>query len=139
MSDEQIRTDERLERRDRRSLLAWIGVLTGPAAWGLELFWSWAIGEFIGCGRGNSMPGQVFTLSLGTFTALMNGVLLGLTILSGILSFVQLRSLRSRTDRTPADRATWLAGAGVMTSILFSILIAASYVPVAMISGCGAT
>jgi hypothetical protein len=62
---------------------------------------------------------------------------LAFTVVAGVLSYVELRSLRSRRDRTPADRATWLARSGIMSSILFAVLIAVSFVPVVMIGGCG--
>ncbi|HZD78560.1 MAG TPA: hypothetical protein VE646_00760 [Actinomycetota bacterium] len=137
MSQTPTQNEERIRRKDHRSVLAWIGVLTGPVAWVLQLYWSWAIGEFLACGPASRAGDRIFGFDMNTFSAMLNGGLLAFTVVAGVLSYVELRSLRSRRDRTPADRATWLARSGIMSSILFAVLIAVSFVPVVMIGGCG--
>lgn len=123
---------------DQPSRLAWFGVLTGPIAWIVQLFGSWILGEVIGCARGNRPLGEILGLRVNAFAGIVNAVLLGLTVLAGVLSYLELRSIRGRDDPSPERRATWLATAGVMTSALFAVLIATSFLPIALIEGCTA-
>jgi hypothetical protein len=123
------------ERATHRSPWGWAGVLVGPIAWMAQLLLSWAVGEILACGRAVVDPGRVLGIDANAVVAIMNAVLLALTAVAGIGSLVELRAIR-RSDPTPGGRATWLATAGVMTSVLFVVLIATSFVPVALIEGC---
>lgn len=129
-------SEPRIERREPGSARAWIGVLTGPAAWAVQLIGSWVFGEVIACSPGNSSLGSILGLHVNTFAAAVNGTLLVLTVLSGLAAYAELRSRRDEPDATPGRRATELARAGVITSILFAVLIAVSFVPIALVGGC---
>jgi len=118
-----------------RSRLAWAGVLTGPIAWIVQLFGSWILGEVIACAPANRATGEILGLHVNAAVAILNGVLLGLTVVAGVASFADLR-IRTRSDHSPGGRATWLATAGVMTSALFAVLIATSFIPIVLTSGC---
>jgi hypothetical protein len=118
------------------SLLGWLGVLTGPIAWMIQLLASWALAEAVACAPATQATGDVLGIGVNAFLAIVNAVLLGLTALSGVGSYIELRRFRGQSDPTPGDRATWLATAGVMTSILFTVLIAVSFVPAGLIAGC---
>jgi hypothetical protein len=118
------------------SALGWLGVLTGPIAWVIQLLTSWAFAEVVACAPATQSMGDVLGIGVNAFVAIVNAVLLGLTALSGVGSYIELRRIRAGGDPTPGDRATWLATAGVMTSILFTMLIAVSFVPAELIAGC---
>jgi len=119
-----------------RSTLGWLGVLTGPIAWMIQLRTSWALAELIACAPATETVGDVLGIGVNAFIAIVNAVLLGLTVLSGVGSYIERRRIRAGTDPSPGDRATWLATAGVMTSILFSVLITVSFVPAEMFGVC---
>ena len=118
------------------SPLGWLGVLTGPIAWMIQLLTSWAFAEVVACAPATQATGDVLGIGVNAFLATINVVLLGLTVLSGVGSYIELRRIGAGSDPTPGGRATWLATAGVMTSILFTVLIAVSFVPAELIAGC---
>jgi len=120
----------------QRSVFGWLGLLTGPIAWMTQLFTSWAFAELIACAPASVPAGLILGTDVNAFIAIVNAVLLALTVLSGVGSYLELRRIRARFDPTPGKRATWLASAGVMTSILFTVLIAVSFVPAELISRC---
>ena len=122
--------------RASRSTWGWLGLLVGPTAWAVQLMANWAFGEVIACSPAARPPGIVLGFDVNAFNAIVNAVLLALTALSGVGAFLELRRIRSRRDETPAQRATWLATAGVMTSALFTLLIAVSFIPLGLIPGC---
>ncbi|HZD17626.1 MAG TPA: hypothetical protein VE669_05745 [Actinomycetota bacterium] len=123
--------------RGHGSFAAWAGVLVGPLAWAAQLYGNWAMGEVIACAPASDRAGSLLGLSVSGAAAIWNGVLLALTLGSLALAGLHLRTLRRGGDRSPAGRERWLARAGVMTAVLFSILIAASFIPIAMVRGCG--
>ena len=124
--------------RTSRSTWGWLGLLVGPTAWAVQLTANWAFGEVIACSPAARPAGAVLGIEVNAFNAIVNVVLLGLTVLSGVGAYVELRRIRSRPDETPAQRATWLATAGIMTAALFTLLIAVSFIPLGLIQGCEA-
>lgn len=114
-----------------------VGVLTGPSAWTLQLIGDWILGEVIACAPASMPAGSILGAQFNVVAAVLNGVLLALTVLSGALSYAELRGLHRRGGhRLPADPWAWLAVAGIMSSGLFAILIATSFVPIVLIGGC---
>lgn len=124
--------------RTSRSTWGWLGLLVGPTAWAVQLTANWAFGEVIACSPAARPPGAVLGIEVNAFNAIVNVVLLALTVPSGVGAYVELRRVRSRPDETPAQRATWLATAGVMTAGLFTLLIVVSFIPLGLIQGCEA-
>ena len=124
--------------RTSRSTWGWLGLLVGPTAWAVQLTANWAFGEVIACSPAARPAGAVLGIEVNAFNAIVNVVLLAMTVVSGIGALVELRRIRSRSDETPAQRATWLATAGVMTAALFTLLIAVSFIPLGLIQGCEA-
>jgi hypothetical protein len=124
--------------RTSRSTWGWLGLLVGPTAWAAQLTANWAFGEVIACSPAARPAGAVLGIEVNAFNAIVNVVLLALTVLSGVGAYVELRRVRSRQDDTPAQRATWLATAGIMTAALFTLLIAVSFIPLGLIQGCEA-
>ena len=99
---------------------------------------NWAFGEVIACSPAARPAGAVLGIEVNAFNAIVNVVLLALTVGSGVGAFIELRRIRSGRDETPGQRATWLATAGVMTAALFTLLIAVSFIPLGLIQGCEA-
>ena len=124
--------------RTSRSTWGWLGLLVGPTAWAVQLTANWAFGEVIACSPAARPAGAVLGVEVNAFNAIVNVVLLALTVATGVGAFIELRRIRSRPDETPAQRATWLATAGVMTAALFTLLIAVSFIPLGLIQGCEA-
>lgn len=124
--------------RTSRSTWGWLGLLVGPTAWAVQLTANWAFGEVIACSPAARPAGAVLGVEVNVFNAIVNVVLLALTVAIGVGAFIELRRIRSRPDETPAQRATWLATAGVMTAALFTLLIAVSFIPLGLIQGCEA-
>ena len=124
--------------RNARSTWGWLGLLVGPTAWAVQLTANWAFGEVIACSPAARPAGAVLGVEVNVFNAIVNVVLLALTVATGVGAFIELRRIRSRPDETPAQRATWLATAGVMTAALFTLLIAVSFIPLGLIQGCEA-
>jgi hypothetical protein len=136
MADTARAHDASRGNRASRSTWGWLGLLVGPTAWAAQLMANWAFGEVIACSPAARPVGVVLGVEVNAFNAIVNVVLLALTVVSGVGAFVELRRIRSRPDDTPAERATWLATAGVMTSALFTLLIAVSFIPLGLIRGC---
>jgi hypothetical protein len=130
--------DESRGDRTSRSTWGWLGLLVGPTAWAVQLTANWAFGEVIACSPAARPAGAVLGIEVNVFNAIVNVVLLALTVASGAGAFIELRRIRSRPDATPGQRATWLATAGVMTAALFTLLIAVSFIPLGLIQGCEA-
>ena len=124
--------------RTSRSTWGWLGLLVGPTAWAVQLTANWAFGEVIACSPAARPAGDILGIEVNAFNAIVNVVLLAVTVISGVGALVELRRIRSRPDETPAQRATWLATAGVMTAARFTLLIAVSFIPLGLIQGCEA-
>jgi hypothetical protein len=115
----------------------WMGVLVGPIAWAIQLGVDWYLAEVVACSPAASVHGTVGGASLHLVTGVLNGVLLLATIVSGWVARGCLESIRRGTDDTPGRRAEWMARSGILLSITFSLLIAASYVAMVFTtSGC---
>jgi hypothetical protein len=116
--------------------LAWVGVLAGPVAWLIQLVGNWAMGEVVACAPAARPLGSILGLHVNAAAAIVNSVLLAVTVASGIVSLRRFRE-HDHASRSPeGEPRAWLELAGVMTSVLFAVLIATSFVPIALIGGC---
>lgn len=130
-------TAEAITRAEGRgSAVLWAGLLTGPLAWTVQLLADWGLSEVVSCAPAAQEPGTILGLPLNGVVAVLNLALLAATMGSGLLSLSCLRAIRRRGDDTPGRRAHWMAVAGLMTAALFTIVIAASFVPVVLVEGC---
>lgn len=114
----------------------WTGLLGGPLAWSVQLGLTWALSEIVACSPASSPEGTVFGAPLRTVTGALVAVLAAATVASGIVAYRCLARLRTHGDDSPGSRATFMAVAGVMTSVLFTIVITVASVPVLVIGGC---
>jgi hypothetical protein len=124
----------RITRAERRgSWRLWAGVLTGPAAWSLQLLINYNLEE-LACSSASRQSGVLVGLGVETFILLVNVVAAAATVVAGLgaLSCLRWKS----DDESTGQRATWMAGAGVMTSILFLIAILTGFAPTFYLSVC---
>lgn len=117
--------------REHRQLLAlWFVVLGPAAAWSVQFLASYNIAETAGC-----LPGSFGYLRTGGAKPLIAGITtaaLLVCVATGLLSIHYWRKLRDR-DPTPGGRAHWLSVVGMITSLMFFLLIAGSYAPLAIL------
>lgn len=112
----------------------WFGILIGPVAWSIQLGGDWFLAEVVACSGATSGVTTGFPLHMST--AVLNGVLLAATVIGGLVSYRSWRSMSASDDPTPGRRVEWMARAGVINSVLFGVVITASYLGIFMTSGC---
>lgn len=104
----------------------WVGLLTGPAAWALQVLVNYSVEE-IACAPATRQTGEIWGFSTETIILIVNVVLAAATVLAGILAYRCLREIGEGDDE--AHRATWMARTGIMSSILFLIAIGLGFAP----------
>ncbi len=107
----------------------WFGVLGGPVGWSIQTLIGSELDE-IACSPGASAPGVVEPVVLA-----VSAVCFAITILAGVMSWRCLRAASGRDD-TNGRRASWMARAGVLTSIFFVIAIFQGFLPSLFLSSC---
>lgn len=117
--------------RDNRTLLAlWIVVLGPAAAWSVQFLASYNVAETAGC-----LPGSFHYLREGGATGVITAITtagLVICLVTGLVSIQLWRRLRT-SDPSPGGRAHWLAVVGMISALLFFLLIAGSYAPLAIL------
>jgi Zn-dependent protease len=108
----------------------WVGVVTGPIAWATHLLLSSEVEE-LGCASAVRELG----FDAESFIVAETLGLAALTLAAGVISYGHLRRVR-RNDATPGGRATWIATAGVLTSIVFLVIILLGLLPPAFLESC---
>jgi hypothetical protein len=130
-------TPEAITRHEtRESARLWFGLLTAPIAWAAQLGVDWFLAEVVACSPNASPPGEIGSVPIYTVTASLNALLLGVSALAGWMSWRSLRDIRQRGDGSAGRRAEWMARSGVINSVVFMVMIAASYVSIATTRGC---
>jgi hypothetical protein len=121
----------------RRSVLLWFGVLAAPLAWTAQVIIAPDIAEIL-CypGAETSGRGEIYGFALESFLLALTLVLLLVALAGLLVALGCLRGLRATDDSTPARRATWMAGAGILVSALFAIAIAVGFIPLIFLGSC---
>lgn len=121
----------------RQSLLLWLGILTGPLAWMIQIAVAPDIAEVL-CysGAAGSGRGELYGFPVEQFIVLLTALLAVVTIAAGTGSFACLRKLRRSGHTTVGDRAGWMALAGILVSVLFLMAILVGWLPVLFAEGC---
>jgi hypothetical protein len=119
------------------SWLLWFGVLAAPLAWTAQVIVAPDLAEIL-CypGAAESGQGNVYGLTLETFLLVFNAALTAVAAAGIVASLRCRRALRSHRDHTPAQRATWMALAGLLVSTLFLIAIAVGFIPLFFLESC---
>jgi hypothetical protein len=114
------------------SFRMWAGVVVGPIAWVLQLILDWGLSEVVACAPATTAPPTLLGVPLLTALLILTSVLLAATIASGVGASSHLRGLGA--EASSAER--FLSKAGVMTAILFGIVITAGFFPIYLTKGC---
>jgi hypothetical protein len=121
--------------RAHRGLVAqWFGVLGPPAAWSAQFLVSYNLADMVTCSRGGVRFLAVED-RLKPAIALVTGLSVVVAAVAGIVAYGCWRRLRD-ADHTPGGRAGWLAIAGIMSSVLFLILIVVGFLPLVFLPSC---
>lgn len=107
----------------------WFGVLGGPAGWSLQTLVGSELDE-IACSPGAGAQGVVEPVTLA-----ISAICLGITLLAGVMAWRCLRAA-SESDDTNGKRASWMARAGILTSVFFVIAIFQGFLPALFLSAC---
>lgn len=106
----------------------WFAVLSGPAAWVLQLYVGAYLTDVLCLPGANGAKGQIYSLPNTTFVTALTAVTAGVALLGLAVSIVTLRRRKAAGDPTPERRALWMARAGVLVNVLFLILIVSMFV-----------
>jgi hypothetical protein len=119
----------------RSSWRLWFGVLAGPLAWACQLLLVFGLPEGVVCTPGNRTAGQFFNTDVRAVIQITNAVATTITVLAFLVSYRCYRKLRE-SDDTPAQRARWLAMAGMFNSSLFVMLTAVKFASPLFLTPC---
>ncbi len=140
--------DTRVERRrpallhdprSPRSLGLWFGVFGPPAAWAAQVLLGDALYEF-GCAPGFT-PRDVLGVPFEVVALLVTAVLAATASAAGFVAAAAWRRLgREREEAAPSwIRARAMALGGMVSSGLFTLLIAFGFLPPLILRGCVGT
>jgi hypothetical protein len=135
---EQATTPERVTRAETsQSILLWFGILGGPLAWTAEILVAADLAEVL-CYSGAEASGraQIYGVDVEVFLVALTAVLTLMCVAAGIVAGRCLLSLRAAGDATTSRRATWMARAGVLVSILFGLATVIGLIPLYLLETC---
>jgi hypothetical protein len=116
----------------------WFGVLAAPLAWAAQLVINETFPEWFSCTRGFTQQGHFFGFSNNVLVAVVDGGALVVALLALLVSLASVRRF-GRADPTPERRARWMANAGVINSVIFSLPIVLGFVAAALVHRCQLT
>jgi hypothetical protein len=128
----------------RRSLKLWFAVLGSPLAWAGHLGINYSVEEWFTCSRSAKEQGEFLGLSTNTLVLLINTAMLTVAVLSALAALSCWKSLRAGADGgaddeggdETAERARWMAFAGMVEGALFVGIILLGYLPALIIGSC---
>lgn len=116
-----------------RSLALWFGILAGPLAWTVQTLVAPDLHEVLCYPGAGASAGAVYGVPIETVIVVLSAALLGATVLAGLVSY---RCWRRGKSAAANERATWMARAGVLVSVLFGLAIAIGFLPVVLLDAC---
>ena len=116
------------------SALLWFGALGAPAAWVVQLTLNYSLEEWFACAPSTSDAGEVMGLGVPTAGIATSAAATVVAVVAGLVSFACYRKI-DPGDET-ATRAKWMALAGIMNSVLYLIVILASFGPPLLLDVC---
>ena len=115
------------------SIALWFGILAGPAAWGVQVLLGYGVEE-IACSPA-SQSERLLGVSTESWIVVAHIVLTAVTVVALLVAFVCWRRTADG-DRSPGNRARWLATAGIMVSALFLVVILSGFMPSIFLDTC---
>jgi hypothetical protein len=123
----------------RQSFLLWVGIILPATAWMVQLFVLYMLEEFISCTPGSQTPGAILGFGVRSIALFLTVVLAAATAAAGLVSLRIWRGMTPESDEgTAAERARWMAVAGMMSSALFLVIILLKVAPPLLIGVCEA-
>jgi len=119
----------------RGSFLLWYGVLAPPIVWAAQLLLDFGLDESVACTPGARLSGMFLNVSVGTVVQIINGVAAVLTLLAIFVSYRCYRRLQV-SDKTVANRARWMAMAGLFNGAIFFLITIMKFAVPAFLSPC---
>jgi Ni/Fe-hydrogenase subunit HybB-like protein len=117
------------------SFLLWYGVLGPPIVWAIQLLLVFGLDESVACTPGARFSGMLFNVSIDTAVQIVNAVATVLTLLAIFISYRCYRRLQA-SDDTVANRARWMAMAGLFNGSLFLLITVMKFAVPAFLSPC---
>ncbi|HYI45805.1 MAG TPA: hypothetical protein VE174_10160 [Actinomycetota bacterium] len=137
MSSAEVRDAKTITKREASgSALLWFGVLGGPAAWVVQLSINYSLEEWFACSPGSATSGLILGMRVPAIAFVVTGALAALALAAGIVSVGCFRKTRGARDSEVGSRARWMALAGIMNSVLYFIIILASFGPPILLGVC---
>jgi hypothetical protein len=119
--------------REHRGLaLQWFGVLAPAGAWSTQFLVDYNLSHPLSCS-----PAAIRLVNdhLKLILTAVNALTAVVAVASGVVAYACWRRVRA-SDPAPGGRAHWLAIAGMMSSVLFLILILTGFLPLAFLAPC---
>ena len=135
MEQQQAITRAETPANGRGSFLLWYGVLAPPIVWAIQLLLDFGLDESVACAPGGHFSGMFLNVSVGTVVQIVNGVAAALTLLAIFVSYRCYRRLNV-SDTTVANRARWMAMAGLFNGALFFLITIMKFAVPAFLSPC---
>jgi hypothetical protein len=131
------RAAERISREEgRRSLLLWFAVLAGPTAWATQLIVNYSLEEFFACSPGVTTEGEILGIHVSVLALVVTGILALIAFAAGVVSVAFYRRTRSLGGDDTSERTRWMAIVGVMNSVLYFLIMLASFAPPLILGVC---
>jgi hypothetical protein len=123
-----------------QSVLLWFGILAAPLAWTAQILIAPDLSEVL-CYPGAKGSGQnlVYGMGIELFLVLLTAGLFAISLAGAGAAVACRRRLGRSHDRTPGGRASWMALAGILTSVLFALAIAIGFLPMLFLEPCAVT
>lgn len=117
-----------------QSAALWFGVLGGPIAWAIQLAAGYIL-EDTACSPASGGP-AILGLAIKPLYMVMTVVLAAVTAAAGITAYRCYGRMRDPAPTVTAERARWMAWAGILVSTLFFVIIVLAFVSISILSVC---
>lgn len=133
-SSTPVTAGEVTRRESTGSVLLWFGVLGAPAAWTFQLMLNYSLEEWFACSPASQTRGLVLGVDVDVVATVITATLAVVGVLAGLVSLRCLRRIKSVGE--DGGRARWMAIAGVMNSLLYTLIILFSFVVPVVLGTC---
>jgi len=117
------------------SWLLWFGVAGAPTAWTIQLLLNYSLEEWFACSPSATNEGEVVGVSVPTAGIAVSAVLTLVAVVAGVVAVSCYRKIASASGEVET-RAKWMALAGIMNTVLYVIVMVASFGPPLMLDVC---
>jgi hypothetical protein len=111
----------------------WFGVLGGPVAWVVQVAAGYIL-EDTACSPASSSP-TILGIEIEPLYLVMTAILAAVTAAAGLIAH-RCKGRIADTGTVTAERARWMAWAGVLVSALFFVIIGLAFASIPILSSC---